>query len=132
MANDDLLVLKGGSTAAESDGGIGGGGGLEAAGWEPLDSYEAPYREPVLPPPDFDPDTLEIGVGVPIEEILRQRAVAPSRTIAPKKLSSPTPTPKLAAPSPTPTPLPSAALEFVNREIEERLKPFKVEGEGGV
>jgi len=65
LADDNLLVLKGGSTK-------------DRAGWdnpwEPLDDFQAPYREPVLPPLDFDPDSLEIGVGVDIETILAQRA----------------------------------------------------------
>ena len=41
--------------------------------WRPIDDFEAPYREPVLPPPDFDPDSLDIGVGVPIETIVREQ-----------------------------------------------------------
>ena len=42
LADDNLLGLKGGST-------------LDRAGfddpWQPLDDFQAPYREPVLPPP---------------------------------------------------------------------------------
>jgi len=64
LADDNLLVLKGGST-------------IDRTGWddpwEPLDDFQAPYREPVLPPPDFDPDSLEIGVGVDIETLVAQR-----------------------------------------------------------
>ena len=44
--DESLLVLKGGSTKDED---------VFEDLWEPLDDYEAPYREPVLPPPDFDP-----------------------------------------------------------------------------
>ena len=65
MSDDSLLVLKGGSTPNRD--------GFDNP-WRPIDDFEAPYREPVLPPPDFDPDTLDIGVGVPIETILADRA----------------------------------------------------------
>jgi len=65
LAEDSLLVLKGGSTPNRS--------GFDNP-WTPIDDFQAPYREPVLPPPDFDPDTLDIGVGVPIETILAERA----------------------------------------------------------
>ena len=64
LAEDSLLVLKGGSTPNRS--------GFDNP-WTPIDDFQAPYREPVLPPPDFDPDTLDIGVGVPIETILAER-----------------------------------------------------------
>ena len=53
LSDGGLLVLKGGLSSAEDDG-----------EWEPLDDYEAPYREPKLPPPDFIPD--DTGVGVPL------------------------------------------------------------------
>ena len=70
LADDNLLVLKGGST-------------LDRAGfddpWQPLDDFQAPYREPVLPPPDFDPDSLEIGVGVDIDILLAERALEKTR-----------------------------------------------------
>jgi len=65
LADDNLLVLKGGSTPDRD--------GYDNP-WEPIDDFQAPYREPVLPPPDFDPDSLDIGVGVPIETILEQRS----------------------------------------------------------
>ena len=80
LADDNLLVLKGGLTDDRD--------GYDDI-WEPLDDYEAPYREPVLPPPDFDPETLDLGVGVPIEDILLQRTANPlfndptERTITP-------------------------------------------------
>jgi len=64
LADDNLLVLKGGSTSDRD--------GYDNP-WEPLDDFQAPYREPVLPPPDFDPDSLDIGVGVPIETIIEER-----------------------------------------------------------
>ena len=135
MVDDNLLVLKGGTTPDRD---------TYDDVWEPIDSYEAPYRkaylfyytplplsptiirerkkiikgninyfrnlyktykniektdktliikyqktkykksvlyfnmhldirEPVLPPPDFDPESLELGVGVPIHEIKEQR-----------------------------------------------------------
>ena len=65
LADDNLLVLKGGSTSDRE--GYGNP-------WEPIDDFQAPYREPVLPPPDFDPDSLDIGVGVPIETIIEVRS----------------------------------------------------------
>ena len=64
LADDSLLVLKGGSTPDRDD---------FDNPWRPIDDFEAPYREPVLPPPDFDPDSLDIGVGVPIETIVREQ-----------------------------------------------------------
>ena len=59
-----MLVLKGGRTSDWES---------FDNPWQPIDDFQAPYREPVLPPPDFDPDTLDIGVGVPIETIVQQR-----------------------------------------------------------
>ncbi|XP_059080410.1 uncharacterized protein LOC131878447 [Tigriopus californicus] len=41
LSDGDLLVLKGGTTSAQD--------GFDNP-WEPLDDYEAPYREPVLAP----------------------------------------------------------------------------------
>ena len=64
LAEDSLLVLKGGSTPDRD--------GFDNP-WLPIDDFEAPYREPVLPPADFDPDSLDIGVGVPIETIVREQ-----------------------------------------------------------
>ena len=64
LAEDSLLVLKGGSTPDRD--------GFDNP-WRPIDDFEAPYREPVLPPADFDPDSLDIGVGVPIETIVREQ-----------------------------------------------------------
>ena len=51
------MVLKGGSTPNRE--------GFDNP-WKPLDDYQAPYREPKLPPPDFVPE--ENGVGVPLED----------------------------------------------------------------
>ena len=42
MVDDSMLVLKGGSTKSDKV-------GYEDV-WEPLDDYQAPYREPILPP----------------------------------------------------------------------------------
>ncbi len=56
LSDGNLLVLKGGSTVNRE--------GFDDV-WEPLDDYQAPYREPKLPPPDFVP--VEHGVGVPLE-----------------------------------------------------------------
>ena len=49
MVDDNMLVLKGGSTKSEKV-------GFEDI-WEPLDDYEAPYREPLLPPDSQAPYT---------------------------------------------------------------------------
>ena len=64
LADNSLLVLKGGGTPDWES---------FDNPWQPIDDFQAPYRQPVLPPPDFDPDTLDIGVGVPIETIVEQR-----------------------------------------------------------
>lgn len=56
LSEGKLLVLKGGSTPDRD--------GFDNP-WKPIDSYEAPYREPVLPPPDFDPDSIEVRVALP-------------------------------------------------------------------
>ena len=64
LADNSLLVLKGGGTPEWES---------FDNPWQPIDDFQAPYRQPVLPPPDFDPDTLDIGVGVPIETIVEQR-----------------------------------------------------------
>lgn len=55
LSEGDLLILKGGQTLDRSS---------FDNPWEPLDDYEAPYKEPKLPPPDFVP--VEFGVGVPL------------------------------------------------------------------
>ena len=65
LADDNLLVLKGGSTSDRD--------GYDNP-WEPIDDFQAPYSEPVLSLPDFDPDSLDIGVGVPIETIIEERS----------------------------------------------------------
>jgi len=74
LADDNLLVLKGGSTSDRD--------GYDNP-WEPIDDFQAPYREPVLPPPDFDPDSLDIGVGVPIETLIEERSKAKKKTKVP-------------------------------------------------
>lgn len=56
LSDGNLLVLKGG----------GGEPAKDDNPWEPLDDYQAPYREPKLPPPGFIPE--ENGVGVPLED----------------------------------------------------------------
>ncbi|XP_059079170.1 uncharacterized protein LOC131877503 [Tigriopus californicus] len=55
LSEGNLLVLKGGLTRDRN--------GYDDP-WEPLDDYQAPYKEPKLPPPDFIP--VEYGVGVPL------------------------------------------------------------------
>jgi len=55
------LVLKGGKTPDRN--------GFDNR-WEPLDNYQAPYREPVLPPPDFDPDSIEARVDIPEVKVI--------------------------------------------------------------
>lgn len=46
LLDDDLLVLKGGDLAE---------GFIDTS---PIDSYQAPYREPKFPPPGFNPDGI--------------------------------------------------------------------------
>ena len=36
--------------------------------WDPLDDYQAPYREPVLPPVHFIPNDTGVGIPLPPEE----------------------------------------------------------------
>lgn len=57
LSEGNLLVLKGGMTNDK-----------ENEHWEPLDDYQAPYREPKLPPPDFVPDENGVGVPLPVED----------------------------------------------------------------
>jgi len=80
LADSSLLVLKGGSTADRD--------GYDDL-WEPLDDFQAPYREPVLPPPDFNPETLDIGVGVPMETIISQNEEGGKQLIENKNKSYP-------------------------------------------
>ena len=54
--------------------------------WEPLDDWEAPYREPKLPPPDFVPN--DTGVGVPLPPEDPEEPVEPQRNEI-KSLKSP-------------------------------------------
>lgn len=56
LSEGNLLVLKGGGSSNDRSSFVNP--------WEPLDDFQAPYREPKLPPPDFIP--TENGVGVPL------------------------------------------------------------------
>ncbi|CAB4066779.1 unnamed protein product [Lepeophtheirus salmonis] len=56
LSDGNLLVLKGGTPDDN----------VPPNQWRPLDDFVAPYREPKLPPPDFVPS--DIGVGVPLED----------------------------------------------------------------
>ena len=119
-----MLVLKGGSTPDRD--------GYDNP-WRPIDDFQAPYREPVLPPPDFDPDTLDIGVGVPIEKILAERArtervTPPSTNHKPVFVSHN----QLTNPRHLPPPIEnSLALERNSIQTPDPLKPFKDEVEAG-
>jgi len=119
LSDDSLLVLKGGSTPNRD--------GFDNP-WRPIDDFEAPYREPVLPPPDFDPDTLDIGVGVPIETILADRARQ-------EKLSSVTtttlPPRQLSLLPPPDNSLVSFSDEFERSSRPDPLQPFKDEVDAG-
>ena len=118
---------------------------------------QSSIREPVLPPPDFDPDSLELGVGISIEELLEQQkqrpaalvvqpaAETPPRHSPPGFSATPEPrhlefTPELpgrsAAFSTTPEPLLVHSLSPVtaeqklaafNEEVSQILRPFKEE-----
>ena len=84
--------------------------------------FQAPYREPVLPPPDFDPDTLDIGVGVPIETLVRERArTRDTQTPPPAPPTTPPPPPRPRV-TPPPPPPPAAA---------DPLQPYKEEVAAG-
>ena len=115
LADESLLVLKGGSTPDRS--------GFDSP-WSPIDNFQAPYREPVLPPPDFDPDTLDIGVGVPIETLVRERARTRDSQTPPPATPTAPPTTPAPAPPPRPrvTPPPAAA---------DPLQPYKEEVAAG-
>ena len=98
----------------------------------------------MLPPQDFDPDSLELGVGVPIEDIVRQNTFGRvdgwlvsttakpvsgwvSTTAKPvSKWVSTTPEPVPEWVSTSPKPVPRPTLETVHREIENAIQPFKV------
>ena len=121
--------------------------------WRPIDDFEAPYREPVLPPPDFDPDSLDIGVGVPIETIVREQrerrdresvrelSAAPRHvtTQAPRHVSPTSPPSRHVSPSTAPrhvsTPSPSrvpVSISPIHNAIEDDpLRPYKDEVEAG-
>lgn len=65
LSDGGLLVLKGGvSRFSARNGATSDRRKWLDNPWEPLDDYEAPYREPILPPPDFIPN--DTGVGVPL------------------------------------------------------------------
>jgi len=85
--------------------------------------FEPASREPVLPPPDFDPDSLELGVGISIEDLLEQQK---------QQLSSSPPEPErplVGAFVTTPVSPPSVTAEqklaAFNDEVNEILRPFK-------
>ena len=59
LSDGDLLVLKGGTTPNRK---------AFDDPWTPLDDYEAPYREPKLPPPDFVPSDTGVGLPLPPED----------------------------------------------------------------
>ena len=145
-------MLKGGSTPDRD--------GFDNP-WRPIDDFEAPYREPVLPPPDFDPDSLDIGVGVPIETIVREqrerrdresvRELSPAPrpvitqaprhviTQAPRHVSPSTPSRHVSPSSPpsrhVTTPPPSHVpvhISPIHNTIEDDpLKPYKDEVDAG-
>ena len=65
LSDGGLLVLKGGvSRFSARNGATSDRRKWLDDPWEPLDDYQAPYREPILPPPDFIPN--DTGVGVPL------------------------------------------------------------------
>ena len=71
LSDGGLLVLKGGvSRFAARNGDTISGQRRKWIDdpWEPLDDYEAPFREPILPPPDFIPNDTGVGVPLPPEE----------------------------------------------------------------
>jgi hypothetical protein len=71
LSDGKLLVLKGGKTRDRN--------GFDNP-WEPLDNYQAPYREPVLPPPDFDPDSIEVRVDIPEVKVIVTTPIPPTQS----------------------------------------------------
>ena len=69
LSDGGLLVLKGGVSRFNARNGVTSDRQkwLEDP-WEPLDDYQAPYREPILPPPDFIPNDTGVGVPLPPED----------------------------------------------------------------
>lgn len=131
LSDDSLLVLKGGFTPNRK--------GFDNP-WKPIDNFQAPYREPVLPPPDFDPDTLDIGVGVPIETIIAERKRRKEEQEF-RRVVTPTPTPfprlvpvtdnSLREHDRTGHSSPRKSQEFVKSvKSPDPLQPFKDEVEG--
>jgi hypothetical protein len=77
------------------------------------------FREPVLPPPDFDPDSLELGVGISIEDLLeQQKQRPPERPLAGAFAATP-------VPPPPPSVTAEQKLAAFNDEVNEILRPFK-------
>ena len=68
LSDGGLLVLKGGvSRFSARNGATSERRKWSGDPWEPLDDYVAPYREPILPPPDFIPNDTGVGVPLPPE-----------------------------------------------------------------
>jgi hypothetical protein len=78
------------------------------------------FREPVLPPPDFDPDSLELGVGISIEDLLEQQKQRPPERPLLAGAFAATP-----APPPPPSVTAEQKLAAFNDEVNEILRPFK-------
>lgn len=96
---------------------------------------QAPYREPVLPPPDFDPDSLELGVGVPIEDIVAE--LAAKKAAAKATTTTTTPLPQTAGFGTTLGPSVTISGRTVGTDVirgstirsrvEEAIAPFRAE-----
>ena len=68
LSDGGLLVLKGGvSRFSARNGATSERRKWVDNPWEPLDDYQAPFREPILPPPDFIPNDTGVGVPLPPE-----------------------------------------------------------------
>jgi hypothetical protein len=80
------------------------------------------FREPVLPPPDFDPDSLELGVGISIEDLLEQQKQRPPEPERPRVAGAFAATP---LPPPPPSVTAEQKLAAFNDEVNEILRPFK-------
>ena len=83
---------------------------------------QAPYREPILPPPDFDPDTLELGVGVPLDDIWWQQKTFP---VTERGVKSTSPPPRLEV-TPRPVFRPSPVEVVTPRPRPEVTTTFEV------
>lgn len=113
LSEGGLLVLKGGSPDDDQGDWLLSG----AAPWPPLDDYQAPYREPLLPPPDFIPEDTGVGVPLPPEDEIEEILSNDIRELPPRKTTTTTTSQPVVETTlaPTPDPVPDHDLAKKNR-----------------